>query len=196
MLGYRYYDPSAGRFLTRDPAGFTGGVNLYTYCSNAPVGNSDPSGEEGQAVEFDGGNYFGVIVGCGTGIVGLINQYRSSGGAIPSVHDILCTLGASCGGAILGIVLAAGSGAAAVALSCLEGALGALLASITSSLCTPVGPCQERSGWCVLGKAVFEGIYGCGGGALAKKVTSIVLAALVGTGFNMWSCDHKAPGCP
>ena len=40
----RYYDPSAGRWLTRDPIGYAGGSNLYGYVSGDPVNNVDPSG--------------------------------------------------------------------------------------------------------------------------------------------------------
>ena len=42
LLGHRYYDPSTGRFLTRDP--ITDGRNWYAYCSNNPLMNVDPSG--------------------------------------------------------------------------------------------------------------------------------------------------------
>ncbi|CEK12797.1 RHS repeat-associated core domain-containing protein, partial [Chthonomonas calidirosea] len=34
MLGFRYYDVAAGRFLTRDPFGFEGGINLYQFSIN------------------------------------------------------------------------------------------------------------------------------------------------------------------
>ena len=44
LLGHRYYDPGAGRFLNRDPVGMEGGINLYAYCTNNPVNKSDPSG--------------------------------------------------------------------------------------------------------------------------------------------------------
>jgi RHS repeat-associated protein len=47
LLTHRYYDPSAGRFLTRDPAGYAGGVNLYAYVQNGPLSYSDPSGLDG-----------------------------------------------------------------------------------------------------------------------------------------------------
>ncbi|NUQ02028.1 MAG: RHS repeat-associated core domain-containing protein, partial [Armatimonadetes bacterium] len=43
-LAYRYYAPGVGRFLNRDPVGFEGGVNLYGYAVNHPVGAHDPSG--------------------------------------------------------------------------------------------------------------------------------------------------------
>jgi RHS repeat-associated protein len=44
LLGERYYDPSAERFLTRDPLGYGGGMDLYAYCGDNPVGNLDPTG--------------------------------------------------------------------------------------------------------------------------------------------------------
>jgi RHS repeat-associated protein len=41
----RYYDPRAGRFLTKDPIGFMGGdVNLYRAMGNNPVNRRDPFG--------------------------------------------------------------------------------------------------------------------------------------------------------
>ena len=44
LLGYRFYSPDTGRFLTRDPTGYEGGLNLYAYCRNNPVMNADPMG--------------------------------------------------------------------------------------------------------------------------------------------------------
>ena len=44
LLGHRYYDPLLARFLSRDPIGYEGGINLYAYCGNNPIMGSDPSG--------------------------------------------------------------------------------------------------------------------------------------------------------
>src|SRR3989338_1217913 len=44
-LRNRYYDPRTGRFITKDPIGFTGGdVNVYGYVGNNPVNWVDPWG--------------------------------------------------------------------------------------------------------------------------------------------------------
>ena len=40
----RYYDPTAGRFLSEDPAGFTAGMDFYTYVSNNSTNLVDPKG--------------------------------------------------------------------------------------------------------------------------------------------------------
>ena len=42
----RYYDPTAGRFLSEDPLGYAAGdTNLYRYAFNSPTHFTDPSGE-------------------------------------------------------------------------------------------------------------------------------------------------------
>jgi RHS repeat-associated protein len=40
---YRYYDPQIGRFIGKDPIGFWGGLNIYTYAAS-PAGWVDPLG--------------------------------------------------------------------------------------------------------------------------------------------------------
>jgi RHS repeat-associated protein len=41
---HRYYDPKTGRYLTPDPIGLRGGINLFAYVGNNPTGYVDPSG--------------------------------------------------------------------------------------------------------------------------------------------------------
>ena len=43
LLGHRFYDPSIGRFLSRDP--IHAGPNDYAYCDNNPVTASIPAGK-------------------------------------------------------------------------------------------------------------------------------------------------------
>ncbi|MCK7431184.1 RHS repeat-associated core domain-containing protein [Enterobacter chengduensis] len=40
---HRYYDPGVGRYLSPDPVGLAGGINLYSYVPN-PLGWIDPLG--------------------------------------------------------------------------------------------------------------------------------------------------------
>ena len=56
----RWYDPNTGRFLSPDPTGFAGGLsNLYCYCGNNPLTETDPTGDQqgyaGSGVVFAAG---------------------------------------------------------------------------------------------------------------------------------------------
>lgn len=45
LMGARYYNPTAGAFISQDPTGFHGGVtDLYGYAGDDPVDTSDPTG--------------------------------------------------------------------------------------------------------------------------------------------------------
>ena len=46
LLGARYYLPQLGRFLTQDPIGHEGGLNLYAYCGDSPLTRVDPDGKD------------------------------------------------------------------------------------------------------------------------------------------------------
>ncbi len=62
LCTHRYYDPTQGRWLNRDPIGYAGGVNLYGYVGNGVVGGRDPSGfdasSDGAAVTVEVGKEF------------------------------------------------------------------------------------------------------------------------------------------
>jgi RHS repeat-associated protein len=63
----RYYDPEVGRFLTQDPIGLIGGVNLYRYVGNNPITWVDPYG----MLDFD------ASIGASIGLVDI--AYGTSG---------------------------------------------------------------------------------------------------------------------
>jgi RHS repeat-associated protein len=43
-FGARDYDSEEGRWIAKDPIGFIGGINLYTYCFSDPINYIDQSG--------------------------------------------------------------------------------------------------------------------------------------------------------
>lgn len=60
-FGARDYDPSIGRWTTKDPIGFSGGdTNLFGYVQNDPVNWTDPSGLR---PDDDGGGEFAQALG-------------------------------------------------------------------------------------------------------------------------------------
>jgi RHS repeat-associated protein len=52
--GYRFYDPSLQRWVSRDPVGEKGGINLYGFVENAPNNKVDPYGESPKIVVVAG----------------------------------------------------------------------------------------------------------------------------------------------
>lgn len=72
-LRARYYNPTTGRFLSEDPAGFRAGINLYAYVYDSPVVFTDPSGKDAIS---------GAITGAIFGALGADNAGDALGGAI------------------------------------------------------------------------------------------------------------------
>ena len=66
----RYYDPEVGRFISKDPIGFAGGVNLYNYVGGNPVNWIDPQGLVNWSSVLTGGAV--IVAGGATTAVGLL----------------------------------------------------------------------------------------------------------------------------
>ena len=58
LPAYAFYDPSTGRWLSRDPIAESGGWNLYAYVNNNPVSHVDPLGLEDQTLYPPGSKIF------------------------------------------------------------------------------------------------------------------------------------------
>ena len=52
---FRYYNPQTGRYITPDPIGLEGGINLFAYTAGNPVNFIDPYGESFVGLQGDVG---------------------------------------------------------------------------------------------------------------------------------------------
>ena len=60
-VGARYYDPSSGRFLQRDPIGIEGNINVYEYADGLPTSDVDPEGMQSAAPAVSPGGAAGLV---------------------------------------------------------------------------------------------------------------------------------------
>lgn len=58
--GCRFYSPELMRWISRDPIGEEGGVNLYEFCNNFPAGAYDKDGRFTIYVHTDGVGHVGI----------------------------------------------------------------------------------------------------------------------------------------
>jgi RHS repeat-associated protein len=86
----RYYHPQLGRFISQDPIGFAGGLNLYAYCSNDPINFTDPLGL------YQTGSYLGDVGQIFAGYGDALNPVNAVNGMI-GLGDVAyrCGLGAA-----------------------------------------------------------------------------------------------------
>ena len=73
----RWYDPVTGRWLSKDPIGLSGGLNLYEFCHGDPMDNQDPKGNF--VVAFGGVGSAGASTGVSAGSGVVIGYSRKNG---------------------------------------------------------------------------------------------------------------------
>ena len=65
----RWYAPELGRWLSPDPIGLEGGLNLYEFCRNNPVNGRDPSGKAVWTFGGSGSFVFGMGADISGGVI-------------------------------------------------------------------------------------------------------------------------------
>jgi RHS repeat-associated protein len=184
----RYYDPVLKRFISSDPIGLAGGMNMYAYVMGDPVSLVDPTGLCPWCI--------GAAVG---GVVGAVQAANSGGGwnTTNAGNIAVGALTGAIGGLIPGLVPARVGLAAAVGVGGAAGA-GANLASQwtggTSLRCTNFGSAAAQgfiggisgvAGW-------GTGLYGALGAVRAGSSSSAALGfggtagAFAAGGAQVW----------
>ena len=96
-LNSRYYDPYIGRFINADDVAFIGAdgtplsCNLFTYCKNDPINDSDPSGNLSLVASVI---IAGAVVG---GLLGAFSAATTGGDVLESTIEGMLT--GACGSA-------------------------------------------------------------------------------------------------
>ena len=176
-LQSRYYDPEIGRFLNADALVATGqgllGNNMFAYCNNNPVANSDPTGE----------SLLGAIIGgaIGGALISVISHTHNNPDAtIGSIANALL-VGAITGGlggaagvvsAARGVLsIAAGIVAGIYAGVTTEGTVGQKIAvGISTGVITTVGT--------YLGAGIDTSGFDTFGTAVANYATTIFVGSI------------------
>jgi RHS repeat-associated protein len=115
LAHYRAYEPVLGRWLSQDPIGEEGGINLYGYCLNSPNLYLDPNG--GTPMLFGAliGGIGGAIIGAGASVVSDIWNDRDVDWSKAGRGALKGGVAGAVGGATFGLVAPAAGGAALTA---------------------------------------------------------------------------------
>ena len=95
----RWYNPETGRWISKDPIGIAGGLNLYAFCGNNPVNFTDPfgllnAGQAGAAIADMAGqgnpfSYTSSLSPQANALNNALNQRQNAENAYPEGTDVL-----------------------------------------------------------------------------------------------------------
>ncbi len=162
----RWYDAETGRWLSKDPIGLGGGLNMYVFCRNDSVNRVDSLGNIPWLIGAGIGGLVGGIIG---GVSSAFNGNGFWSGAIPGA------LGGAITGATFGLASSAGliSGiGTGAAWGAGAGALWGFATGIGEEIARPDDECfsWKNVGSSTLGGAIGGakggGLIGIGGSAL------------------------------
>jgi RHS repeat-associated protein len=81
----RYYSPTLQRFISEDPIGLAGGINLFAYAGNNPISFRDPSGLKPNDPWISEAGFCYALGACGTFLAGLYDHTSKIPGTGASV---------------------------------------------------------------------------------------------------------------
>jgi RHS repeat-associated protein len=143
LLTGRYYDPGVGRFLTRDPSGDRGGINLYAYCHNNPTNLSDPFGTEPV-----------------NPVIGGIDCLESIGASIAQGTGVSCSAVGACVGTAVALAMIALLPELSGAAACLIGIIGSAVGDLAAGICDCLTGAPMPNG-CEAAFDMMNAIMGC-----------------------------------
>lgn len=164
-LRARYYDPTTGQFLTRDPLESVT-REAYGYAGNDPVNGADPTGLCPWCIL--GGALVGGLLDLGTQMLG---NALNGCGAFDNINWGRVGLSAAAGGLTaggLGVLAGSLRGSSAIANTASIGRAG--FAARTADHALPIGPGSQRA-WTVLNRVDAKGapLPGYQGGSVFKN---------------------------
>jgi RHS repeat-associated protein len=140
----RYYSPKYHRFISQDPIGFAGGINVYRYVGDNPTNYTDPSGQFIVAAAVGG------VIG---GVAGGFGAWATGG----DWHDIAAAAGM---GALTGGLIGFTDGASLLVRSATGAAVGGIGDAIGQEYHITRHPCSHFNYGALIGSTIGGAIGG------------------------------------
>ena len=157
LCTHRFYDPGVGRWLTRDPISYAGGINLYGYVGDRPINWVDPTGLA---------TVFGAAAACALAATEGFNL-----GGASSTQEASCSAITACIGALVSLLAGAATEQYGPIVSgCAAGLASGVANLIGSVICTAIhcGTLASMNWQCQFLGLAASLVFGCIAGAFAQ----------------------------